>query len=251
MDPTWVVNGTIDSEQKEYLLMAYFQKLNRYLEDIKLYPMFTELSIHLGNIQTLITQNKMLISKKKFLHFDDELNLSDLELTDIHEMTEIESQEFKKVLQTVQPKLFDYFNIVKAIWSLVYDSISISVKRNLKNMDSNHGFFYYKLDDQNFIWRYDVKKINGFPNQTKTTVKKIYQGDGEDLTIIQLISKFSLTYKTKKEKTFPIFEVKSTQNFPIDETLAPIAKRKILAFINQSVRYDKLLQEKKLLENGV
>jgi len=44
--------------------MAYFQKLNNYLEDIRLYPMFIEVSVHLGSIQTIISQNKILKTKK-------------------------------------------------------------------------------------------------------------------------------------------------------------------------------------------
>jgi hypothetical protein len=35
MDPKWITDGVIDSEHKEYVLMGYFQKLNKYLEDIK------------------------------------------------------------------------------------------------------------------------------------------------------------------------------------------------------------------------
>ena len=60
MDPEWIITGSIDAEQKEYKLMAYFQKMNVFLEEIKLYPMFIEVSVHLGNIQTIINQNRIL-----------------------------------------------------------------------------------------------------------------------------------------------------------------------------------------------
>ena len=251
MDPKWITDGVIDSEHKEYFLMGYFQKLKKYLEDIKLYPMFIELSIHLGNIQTLITQNKMLLSKKKFLTYDDELVLSDLELVDPPKLSENEIEEFKKVLSNTQPKLFDYFNIVKAIWTLVFDSITIQVKRNINNLKSKSGFFYHKKDNEIFIWRYDIKKVKNSPNQSKTSVKLIYKGDGEDLTVIQLLSKFSITYKEKGEKKFPIFEMTSTQSFSMDETLVPITKRKIMSLIYQSIRIENLEEQKKLIENGV
>jgi hypothetical protein len=251
MDPKWITDGVIDSEHKEYVLMGYFQKLNKYLEDIKLYPMFIELSIHLGNIQTLITQNKMLLSKKKFFTCDDELIFSDLILVDPPKLSEYETEEFKKVLLSTQPKLFDYFNIVKAIWTLVFDSITIQVKRNINNLKSKSGFFYHRKDNEIFIWRYDIKKIKNSLNQNKTSVKLIYKGDGEDLTVIQLLSKFSVTYKEKSEKKYPIFEMTSTQPFYMDETLVPITKRKIMSLIYQSIRIENLEEQKKLIENGV
>jgi hypothetical protein len=251
MDPDWIITGTIDSEQKEYKLMAYFQKLNNYLEDIRLYPMFIEVSVHLGSIQTIISQNKILKTKKKFLSYDDELVMSDLEMGEVPNMSEEETEEFKKIIKNVQPKMFDYFNIVKTIWTLVYDSLTINIKRNRNNLKLKSGFFYYKDDTKIYIWRYDIKKVKNSFNQTKTKVKLVYEGGEDDLTIVQLISKFSPTYKVNKEKNLPIFEILSTQKFPIDETIMPVAKRKIVSLINQSAKIERLEKEKKLITNGV
>lgn len=251
MDPQWIVEGSIDAEYKEYVLMGYFQKLNKYLEEIKLYPMFIELSIHLGNVQTLLTQNKILTTNRKILGPDDELILTDLQALEPPVFSDEEREEFKKILSNTQPKLFDYFNIVKAIWTLVFDSITIKIKRNTDNLNSKSGFFYFKVENEIYLWRYDIKRIKKGNGQNKTNVKLLYQGDGEDLTIIQLLSKFSKTYKTKGEKILPVFEVTSTQNFPIYETLVPVTKRKIMSLIYQSIRVEKMEEQKKLLENGV
>ena len=65
MDTDWIFQGEIDSEQKNYVLLGYFQKLNKNLEQIKMYPMFTELSLHLGNLQTLLNRNQILYIDKK------------------------------------------------------------------------------------------------------------------------------------------------------------------------------------------
>ena len=73
----------------------------------------------------------------------------------------------------------------------------------------------------------------------------MYKGDCEDLTITQLISKFSKTYKDKKEKDYPIFEIMCNQIFPLNETMLPLFKRKVSTIINQTVK------DRKLLENGV
>jgi hypothetical protein len=251
MDPEWIITGSIDAEQKEYKLMAYFQKMNVFLEEIKLYPMFIEVSVHLGNIQTIINQNRILKTKKKFLSHDDELVVTDLVVHDLPVMSEEEQTEFKKILKNVQPKLFDYFNMVKAIWTLVFDSLTINIKRNRNNLKSKSGFFYYRDEGMVYVWRYDIRKVKNSFNLTKTHVKILYNGDGEDLTITQLISKFSETYKTKKEKSFPVFEVLSTQKFPIQETLVPIAKRKIVSLINQSEKIERLEKQRKYITNGV
>ena len=78
MDTDWIFQGVIDYEQKQYILLDYFQKLNVLFEQMKLYPMFIELSLHLGNIQTLMSDKKILYTNKKFSPKDDELLMSDL-----------------------------------------------------------------------------------------------------------------------------------------------------------------------------
>ena len=82
MDTDWLFDGILDAEQKQYVLLDYFQKMNKHLERMEVYPMFIELSLHLGNIQTLLTQNKILYVDKKLTSTDDELVLNDLKVKD-------------------------------------------------------------------------------------------------------------------------------------------------------------------------
>ena len=234
MDTDWLFHGVLDAEQKQYVLLNYFQKLNKYFEEMKIYPMFIELSLHLGNIQTLINTNKILYTEKKFSTNDDELLLSDLKVKDIPVLATEEVEEYKKILKNSQPQLYDYFNFAKSLWTVVYDSIDIKVRKNKSNIKSKSGFFYYKSDEGVlYIWQYTTKRVYKTENQTKTHLKQIYKGDEIDLTIDELLSKFSKTYESKNEKTYPVIEVNCSSIFPLKETLLPIFKRKILSFINQ------------------
>ena len=234
MDTDWIFQGILDSEQKQYVLLNYFQKLNEYLEDMKVYPMFIELSLHLGNIQTLITRNQILYTDKKFKSPDDEIVLSDLKVKDIPVLSEEEFDEYKKILKYSQPKLLDYFNIAKSIWAIVYESITVTVKKNKKNINNKSGFFYYRVENNVMVWKYTTRKVKNTKNQTRTTLKEIYNGPINDLTIQEIITKFSKTYEKNEEKTYPLFEVNCLQIFPLEETLIPIFKRRVLAFIAQS-----------------
>lgn len=234
MDTDWLFNGILDAEQKQYVLLDYFQKLNKYFEEMKIYPMFIELSLHLGNIQTLINSDKILYTEKKFTTNDDELLLSDLKVKDIPVLATEEVDEYKKILKNSQPQLYDYFNFAKSLWSVVYESIDIKVRKNKSNIKSKVGFFYYQNDEVLYIWQYTTKKVYKVENQTKTHLKQIFEGDKGDLTVEEIISNFSKTYETKGEKSYPIIEVKCSNVFPLKETLLPIFKRKILSYINQN-----------------
>jgi hypothetical protein len=239
MDTDWLFQGILDAEQKQYVLLDYFQKLNKHLERMEVYPMFIELSLHLGNIQTLINKDKILYTDKKFKSNDDELIVSDLKVKDIPVLDDEEVIEYHKILKNSQPQLFDYFNFAKSIWSVVYDSVEIIIKRNKNNLKSKHGFFYYKSEGKVYIWQYITKKVYKTKNQTRTNSLLVYEGPQSGLTIPELISKFSKTFEKNNESDDPIFEMICKDIFPMDETLVPIFKRKVLAYINQQGNVDK------------
>jgi hypothetical protein len=241
MDTDWLFDGILDAEQKQYVLLDYFQKMNKHLERMEVYPMFIELSLHLGNIQTLITQNKILYVDKKITSNDDELVFSDLKVRDIPVLDDEEVIEYKKILKNSQPQLHDYFNFAKSIWSIVYDSIDVVVKKNKNNLQSKSGFFSYKTPEKVYVWQYTTRKVYKTKNQTKTSLKLIFKGDTFILTIPEIISKFSKTYEKNNEVDYPIFEVFCSDMFPLEETLVPIFKRKILSYVNQNVSITKKL----------
>jgi hypothetical protein len=169
--------------------------------------------------------------------------LTDLKVKDVPEMTDKEYEEYQKILKYSQPKLFDYFNITKSLWMVVYENINVNVKKNKNNLSSKGGFFYYESSGQVRIWRYTTRKVVKLKNQYKTKIDLIYEGGKNDLTILEIISKFSSTFETKNEKKYPVFEVTCKDIFPLNETLIPIFKRKVLAYIAQSVKSLKSYEE--------
>lgn len=248
MDTDWIFDGILDSEQKQYVLLGYFQKLNKNLEEMKIYPMFTELSLHLGNVQTLLNQNKILYTDKKIFEYGEELLITDLKVKDIPKLSEQEFTEYQKILQYSQPKLFDYFNIAKSFWTIVYDSITVNIKFNKKNIANKHGFFYTTIDEKIYIWRYNTRKVKNQKNTFKVHLTKVYEGDGENLKIQKIIGKYSKTYVKNSENKYPIFEITCNKIFPLNETLVPLFKRKVLSLINQSLKYLTSESDKKLLQ---
>jgi hypothetical protein len=143
MDTGWIIQPPIDSEYKQYVLLSYFQKMNEKLDNLEVYPSFIELSLHFASLQTLIKENKLVVTEKKFETVDDEVLMSDLVFKEIPPMSEEDTDEFKQILKYAAPKMFDYFNIAKSIWQIAYDSASVSIKKNKSELTNDNGFFYY------------------------------------------------------------------------------------------------------------
>jgi len=243
MNTDWVFQQPIDLEHKQYVLLSYFQKLNERFDKFEVYPSFIELSLHFANVRTLISENKMLSTDKKFEYFDDELLVSDLKYNQIPSLTEEENTQYQEILKYTAPKIYDYFNIAKSIWGLVNESISVILRKNKAELSKKVGYFYFnnKTDKTLYVWEYKLKKTKG-SNDYRNFVNQIYSGPKDNLTLTDIINNFSKWNKPDANNKYPIFEVAGAEEYPLYQTLLPIFKRRILNYLNQSasIKYDKV-----------
>jgi hypothetical protein len=115
----------------------------------------------------------------------------------------------------------------------VFDSITVKTKKNKSNIKNKIGFFYYDDGEVTYVWKYTTKKVYKVKNQVRTDLTLLFKDKLNDLTISDVISKFSKTYEKNNEIESPVFEVTCSNVFPLEETLLPIFKRKIISFVNQ------------------
>ena len=132
--------------------------------------------------------------------------------------------------------MLDTFNIAKSIWDIAFDSIEISIKRNKSELDSGFGYIYYyeKKENKIYVWEYEVEN-KGDKAINKTNLNKIYENTPEDVTLVSIIENNSTFKNTNGKTELPIFEMKCNQDFPMEQTIIPIMKRKIMAYIFQIV----------------
>jgi hypothetical protein len=218
MDTDWIFDGVIDAEQKQYVLLGYFQKLNKQLEEMKVYPMFTEITLHLANVQNIIKNNKILYTDKKLTSYDDELTFIDLKTKDLPPLKVTELNELKTILQYSLSKLQDYFDIIKSIWTVVYDSIEIVSIFNEDNLTSKKGYFYTKSSQIIKIWEYNIRKYKGYD---KFNIEEKLEDD-------------LLKHIHSPNNTLPAFYLHCEKEIPMEETLIPLFKRKVMSYVLQT-----------------
>ena len=71
-------------------------------------------------------------------------------------------------------------------------------------------------------------------------LKKIYEGNPEGEVLSDVIMKHTEWTEDPLQSKLPVFEVHSNQNFPFEETLVPMVKRKVLSYILQTVPQEKI-----------
>ena len=218
MDTDWIFDGVIDAEQKQYVLLGYFQKLSKQLEEMKVYPMFTEITLHLANVQNIIKNNKILYTDKKLTSYDDELTFIDLKTKDLPPLKASELNELKIILEYSLSKLQDYFDIIKSIWTIVYDTIEIVSIYNEDNLTSKKGYFYTKSNQIIKIWEYNIRKYKGY--NTFNIEEKLE----DDL----------LKHIHSIDNKLPSFYLHCEKDIPMEETLIPLFKRKVMSYVLQT-----------------
>lgn len=136
-------------------------------------------------------------------------------------------------------KLLDTFNIGKSIWSIVYESTTINIKRNKKYFNSGRGFIYFPIKEikKVLVWEYTLKKYRG---DVKMYMQLIWEGNPEGLRIFDICLENS-SWKDSQIHNLPLFEVLTNNKFPMEETMIPMIKRKIVGFILQSVPIKELV----------
>ena len=65
----WIVSEPIDYEHKFYLLMDFIKYCDEKIDKFELYPLMTEISLHLASIQSIGNELKYITVDKKFKSF--------------------------------------------------------------------------------------------------------------------------------------------------------------------------------------
>jgi hypothetical protein len=235
METDWVFQEPIDFEHKKYVLLAYFKKVDDLLLQNKIYPTFIELSLHLASLQTLVKEKVILSTNKTFLSCDDEVLLKELTAKSIPELNTDEKIELQKIVHHSATQFLDYFSVVKSYWATIYESIDMTIKRNRKYLTKPKGYIVYTHTNHNHIhvWEYQINELAPNIDEYNIKINLIYEGNKKELSLNKVIEQYS-SFTERESKIAPVFDFKSTKEYPIDETLLPLFKRRLLAHIYKS-----------------
>lgn len=245
MKTDWLFQEPIDLEHKQYVLLDYLQKLDKNLNNLKLYPQFQEISLHLASINLLIEKGQYLTLGRQLKNPDDEILISDLIPVNCPLLTKEEILEVYNVCKYSTENLRDYFNHAKAIWDIVNDTVSIEVVQNPKNIEPKQGLFFLDYKEKTYLYEFIIKQIKKDSLETKCQIKKICECPKGDFNEKLKDIKKPLIKNLQDEDVHGkliVFTVNHNNNYPLRETLLPIVKRKIMNYMIQS----KIIRHKNL-----
>lgn len=232
LSETWFAEGYIDFELKKYTLLAYLQQVNKYFNENKLYPQLADIIFHYNNL-VAFRENKKFLQE----HFPKKLNGLQMEkLQFLYEQMVEDTELMKELEEIINYSTSTIKRTIKSgtdIYEFIEEKLIIN-PIGLVPLDTNEGYFflssgrkntrvyYYRLS---FFEKHDEKyrSIKTFYiDAQRRSVANTYENIKADLI------------RSRNELPNPaVYAVETDLNFPLDETLLPVAKRSLVKYITQ------------------
>lgn len=224
----WLTDHIIDFEYKQYILLAYLQRVKSSFSELCLFPELSDLIYHYRNLMHYI-ENKEII---------DENLPADVKGVDIQQMklmyeAILQDDEMMEILNDIVayalPMFEDAIYEGRELYEIVEEHIRMDTV-GIVPLYNKEGYFVLTDEDteEASIYRYDLSSIEK-PDETFRTIsssllKKVKKSkyDGFEDLKLELIN-------DHEELPVPaIYRFHSTLQVPHDQTFLPVTKRILL-----------------------
>lgn len=224
----WLTDYIVDFEYKQYVLLAYLQKVKKSFGELCLFPELSDLIYHYRNLMHYI-ESKELIDE----NLPAEVNGLDMEKMKLVYQRLMEDDQMMEVLNELVdyalPQFEDAIYEGREIYEIVEEHIRME-SVGIVPLYNKEGYFVLTDEDNDeaTVYRYDLSSIEkpdeSFRTISSSLVKKVKKSkyEGFESLKLELISEH-------RELPVPaIYRFHSTLEVPHSQTFLPITKRILL-----------------------
>jgi len=232
LSETWFAEGYIDFELKKYTLLAYLQEINKHFDENKLYPQLADVVFHYNNL-VAFRENKKFLQE----HFPKKLTGIQLEKLQLLYEQMIEDTDLMKELEEIinysATTIRQTLQTGVDIYEFVEEQINISPV-GLMPLDNKEGYFFLATGNSgatrvysyrlSIFEKHDEKYRSiktSFVDQWQRSIANTYEHIKSDIL--------------RNHSPLPnpaVYCIEVNMNFPVEETLLPVAKRSLVKFIS-------------------
>lgn len=233
LSETWFAEGYIDFELKKYTLLAYLQEVGKFFNENKLYPQLADVVFHYNNL-VAFRENKKFLQE----HFPKKLTGIQMEKLQLLYEQMIEDtelmQELEEIIHYATDTLKGTLQTGASIYEFVEDTLQI-IPVGLVPLDTMEGYFFLRSGHNRQMQVYHYRLSIFEKHDEKYRSIKTAFLDERRFGI-------SHTYESLKSELIrhrsdlpnpAVYAVETNLQFPIDETLLPVAKRRLVRFISE------------------
>jgi hypothetical protein len=232
----WFAEGTLDFEYKQYLLLAYLDGVKKCFAEAKLYPPLAEVIGHYRNLQQYKERKQAFVDD-----LPQTLTGVDLQRLLLNYTPSLPPDETLQVIDEIVdfslPRLQHQADEGRRLYDLVERKLNL-LPVGLLPLYKNEGYLLLRLSVSNDIWVYqfcitriqsqvpgDTEKMHGIHTRFVTTYSYGLANTYENM-------KMDLVRNRAELPNPATYAIESALAVPVEETLLPIAKRKLLRAVN-------------------
>jgi hypothetical protein len=232
LSETWFADGYIDFELKKYTLLAYLQEVNRYFNENKLYPQLSDLIFHYNNL-VAFRENKKFLQE----HFPKRLNGIQLEKLQLLYQQIVEDDDMMKELESIihfsAAKMKSAISNGAELYEFIEDKLTI-FPIGIIPLEINEGYFFLNEGKarNTKVYQYRLSIFEKHDEKYRS-IRTEFIADWERNMVNTYENIKSELIRSKKDLPNPaVYSIEVDLNYPVEETLLPIAKRSLVRYIS-------------------
>ena len=228
----WITEGLIDFEFKKYQLLAYLQETNKHFNEMKLYPVLSELIDHYRDLNELKSDSNEL-SKL----FPKRLDSIDFQKGKLNYQSKVSEDammnELSMITEFALPKLVSQIEEGRTIYDYVEDQLEFEPV-GIVPIYNQEGYILISRDKKKEVHAYRYKSsLLHFSGEKFRSISMWLVGVFQRSLVNRLEKiKMELVREIKELPNPATWRIHSQQEFPIEETLIPISKRLLLKSVS-------------------
>lgn len=231
LSQTWFADGYIDFELKKYTLLAYLQEISRHFSRNELYPQFADIIFHYNNL-VAFRENKKYLQEQ----FPKKLTGIQIEKLQLLYESLVEDdalmQELEDIINYASSSMRDTIKNGTEIYEFVENRINIE-PIGIMPLDHNEGYFFLCEGKCRNTWVYQYRLSIFEKHDEKYRAIKTEFVDVWQRSIVNSYHNIKAQLiKNRSDLPNPaVYAVETDLNFPMEETLLPVAKRSLVSYI--------------------
>lgn len=224
----WITEGLIDFEYKKYQLLAYLQETNKYFNEMKLYPVLSELIDHYRDLNELKSGKKELNSM-----FPKTLDSIDFQKGKLNYQSKVSEdllmKELSMITEFALPKIVSKIEEGRTIYDYVEGQLEFEPV-GIVPIYNQEGYILMSRDKKKDIHAFRYKSsLLHFAGEKFRSITMWLVGVFQRSLVNTLEKiKMDLVREVKELPNPATWRIHSQNEFPIEETLIPISKRLLL-----------------------
>src|SRR5579875_1215173 len=232
LSETWFAEGYIDFELKKYTLLAYFQEINKYFNENKLYPQLADLIFHYNNLVAFRENKKYL--QEQFPKKLTGVQIEKLQILYEQMIADDElMQELEDIINYSAGEMKTTISSGTEIYEFVEEKLIIT-PIGLVPLDVQEGYFFLstgnKKDTRVYYYRLSIfeKRDEKFRSIKTSFIDMMQRSMSNTYENI----KYELIKNRNDIPNPAVYSIETELSFPVEETLLPIAKRSLVKYIS-------------------